>query len=164
MSRKFIWAPVVALALLPVVAHAQFQQGDWTLTLTGSGQSDRDFDTTGLSALGQVGYFMTDQIEVNVRQGITFFRNGGTNFAGSTAIGGDFHFDLDRWQPYLGAQLGYIYGDGVRDSWIVGPEGGVKYFVNNTTYVFGQVGYNFNLQGSSRDDLWTYSLGIGFRW
>ena len=67
MLRKCVWVPVVCLALLPAVANAQFQEGDWELTLTGSGLSDNDFEATQLSAGLSLGYFFTDQIEVGVR-------------------------------------------------------------------------------------------------
>ncbi len=166
MLRKLIWVPLVAIALLPTVAHAQFQQGDWTLTLAGSGSSDRDFDSTGLTGAGVLGYFFTDQIEFNFRQGISYFDSQGASsqFSGSSAFGADFHFDLDKWQPFLGAALGYRYGDGVEDDFFAVPEGGLKYFVNNTTYIFGSVGYQFGFEGSSANDLWIYALGIGFRW
>lgn len=166
MLRKFIWAPVVALALLPAVAHAQFKQSDWTLTLVGAGSSEQGFDATGLTAAGALGYFFTDQIEVNFRQGFSYFdsETSSSAFAGTTAIGADFHFDLDKWAPFLGAAIGYRYGDAVDDVFFAVPEGGVKYFVNNTTYIFGSVGYQFGFSGANSDDLWVYSLGIGFRW
>lgn len=163
MLRKFTWVPVLALALLPAAAHAQFEQGDWTLTLTGAGNSDKDFDATALSFAGQLGYFFTDQIEGNLRQQVSYFGNGDDTFAGTTSVGGDFHFDLDRWQPFVGGFIGYVYGDDVDSSFVVGPEGGVKYFVNSTTYVVVQAAYVFNLD-ESESDLWSYLLGIGFRW
>jgi len=166
MLRKCVWVPVVALlALLPTVANAQFQQGDWELTLTGSGQSQKEFDSTALSFGGTVGYFFTDQLEANFRQTISFFDSdpGESNWAGSSAIGGDFYFDLDRWQPYIGASIGYVYGDDVDDAFFAGPEGGVKYFVNNTTFVFGQVAYLFNWDEDDAS-FWSYQLGVGFRW
>jgi hypothetical protein len=166
MLRKFVWVTVVALAFLPTVALAQFQEGDWELTLAGSGVSDEDLDNTQLSAAGSLGYFLTDQFEVSIRQGITFLdiEDGGSDFAGRTAGAVDYHFDLDRWQPFVGVNVGYNYGDGVDDNFFGGPEGGVKYFVNNTTFIFGQVSYQFIFESSDEDDFWVYLLGIGFRW
>ena len=166
MLRKCVWVPVVAvLALLPTVASAQFQQGDWELTLTGSGNSDKDFDTTALSVGGTIGYFFTDQIEASFRQTVSFFDSdaGGSSIAATSAVGGDFHFDLDRWQPFIGGSIGYTYGDDVEESFFAGPEGGVKYFVNNTTFIFGQIAYLFNFDESD-SDFFSYQLGIGFRW
>ena len=132
------------LALLPTVASAQFQQGDWELTLTGNGLSDNDFDATSLTVGGSIGYFFTDQIEVGLRQTISLGRRLTTAcFNGSTSVFGDYHFDLDRWQPFIGANFGYVYGDSLDDTFVAGPEGGVKYFVNNTTFIFASVQYQF---------------------
>jgi hypothetical protein len=167
MLRKCVWVPVVAvLALLPAVANAQFQQGDWELTLSGQGVSDEDFDNTNVAVAGSLGYFFTDQIEVSFRQGINWLDidGGGSDFAGRSAFAADFHFDLDRWQPFVGINAGYNYGDNVDDNWFGGPEGGLKYFVNNTTFIFGQVSYQFIFESSDQDDFWVYLLGIGFRW
>ncbi len=170
MLRKCVWVPVVCLALLPAVANAQFQEGDWELTLTGSGLSDNDFDATTLAANASLGYFFSDQIEVGVRQGIGFSENGDSTFTGATSVFGDFHFDLDRWQPFIGANIGYIYGDNVEETFVAGPEGGIKYFVNNTTFIFGSVQYQFffedddDAEDNFDDGQWVYGLGIGFRW
>ena len=46
--------------------------------------------------------------------------------SGSTRVAVDYNFDMGRWVPYIGANLGYVYGD-VNDTWIAGPEGGVKF-------------------------------------
>ena len=45
MLRKLYLVPVLALFLLPAVAHAQFEQGNWELTLSGTGSNDQDFRT-----------------------------------------------------------------------------------------------------------------------
>ena len=75
-----------------------------------------------------------------------------------------YHFDLDRWQPYIGANIGYQYGDNVNDSWLAGPEAGVKYFVNATTFIDANVAYEFNLEEGLDDGAFFYGLGIGFKW
>jgi hypothetical protein len=158
------------LALLPAVANAQFQDGDWELTLTGQGASDNDFDSTFLNVGGSLGYFFSDQIEVGIRQGVGFAENGDSSFNGNTAVFADFHFDLDRWQPFIGGQIGYVYGDEVEETFVAGPEGGVKYFVNNTTFIFGSVSYQFFFEDDDDaddafdDGQFVYALGIGFRW
>jgi hypothetical protein len=170
MLRKCVWVPVVILALLPTVASAQFQQGDWELTLQGNGLSDNDFDATALTVGGSLGYFFTDQIEVGLRQSISWIESDDDNFQGSTTLFGDFHFDLDRWQPFIGANIGYVYGDNVNETFVAGPEGGVKYFVNNTTFIFASVQYQFFFEDDDDaddaidDGQWVYGLGIGFRW
>lgn len=154
-----------AFAVLPTVAMALPQEGDWELTLSGAGASDRDFDSNGFSAAAQVGYYVTDDLEVYVRQGVSWFDPEGSSssFDGSTRIGVDYHWTLaDQWRPFVGANVGYAYGDLTDDSWIASLEGGVKYYVNDSTFIFGIVEYQFLLEESFSDGGWVYGLGIGF--
>ena len=170
MLRKLM--VVAALALLPAAAaNAQFQAGDWELTLSGQGSNGPDFDGTQFSVNGNIGYFFTKELELGIRQSIGYSDLvSGSAWNGSTRVAVDYHFDMGRWQPYIGASLGYVYGDGVNDTWTAGPEGGVKYFVNSTTFVQLGVEYQFFFdEGSDASDAFSdgqflYSLGIGFRW
>lgn len=170
MLRKLM--VVAALALLPAAAaHAQFQAGDWELTLSGQGSNGPDFDGTQWSVNGNIGYFLTKELEVNLRQTVGYSDLvAGTAWNGSTRIGVDYNFDMGRWVPYVGANIGYVYGDGVNDSWTAGPEAGIKFFVNSTTFVQLGAEYQFFFdQGSDAsqafsDGQFLYSLGIGFRW
>ena len=168
MLRKLM--VVAALALLPVAAQAQFQAGDWALTLSGSGSNGPDFDGTQFGLNADIGYFMTKEFEVSLRQTIAYSDLvPGSAWSGSTRVAIDYNFDMGRWVPYIGANVGYVYGD-VNDTWLAGPEGGVKFFVNSSTYVQLGVEYQFFFdQGSDAsqafsDGQFLYSLGIGFRW
>jgi hypothetical protein len=170
MLRKLM--VVAALALLPAAAaHAQFQAGDWELTLSGQGSNGPDFNGTQWSVEGNIGYFFTKELEVGLRQTIGYSDLvPGTAWNGSTRVAVDYNFDMGRWVPYIGANVGYVYGDGVHDSWLAGPEGGIKFFVNSTTFVQLGVEYQFFFdQGSDAssafsDGQFLYSLGVGFRW
>lgn len=163
MLRKLYLVPVLALLALPALASAQFEAGNWELKLAGSGSNDQDFRTVDISASGSLGYFMTKELEIGVRQGLTY-ADGGSAWAGDTRIFADYHFDMDRWQPYVGANIGYQYGDNVNDSWLAGPEIGVKYFVNATTFIDVNAAYEFNLERGLDDGAFFYGLGIGFKW
>src|SRR5688572_13475039 len=171
MLRKFLLIGALGLFLMPAAAQAQFDEGDWEMTLTGSGTSDNDFDATTLAFDVGIGYFFTDGLEAGVRQGLGVADTGGdSSWAGSTRVFLDYHFDLDRWQPYIGASFGYIYGDDTHETFIAGPEGGVKYFVNSTTFIFASIEYQFlfdeadDAEDSVDDGLFVYGLGIGFKW
>jgi hypothetical protein len=164
MLRKLSLAvPVLALLALPALAHAQFEAGNWTLEAAGQGANDQDFRTGSASVQLDLGYFTTKELQVGVRQGLTW-ADGGSAWNGQTRAYIDYHFDMDRWQPYVGASGGYVYGDSVNDSWVGGPEVGVKYFVNSTTYVDVSAGYDFNLQEGLDDGAFVYTLALGFRW
>ncbi len=163
MLRKFLFVGVVAL--LPSLAMAVPQTGDWELALNGSGSSNNDFDSHSIGASGQLGYYFQDQMEVYVRQSANWADAEGSDsiWNGSTRVGLDYHFAIDdMWRPFIGANIGYAYGDLVDDSWIASLEGGVKYYVNSSTFVFAQVEYQFLVEESFGDGNFVYGLGIGF--
>lgn len=173
-AAKFVGLTAVAaaaLAVSPQAASADFEQGDFELTLGGTGSNGPDFDGVNFSANGSLGYFATDALEVGVRQFATFTDVGtdGGQLGGSTAVFVDYHFEVgENFFPYVGANIGYAYGDAVSDTFFAAPEGGVKFFVNDTTFVFGAVEYQFFFdEAEEADDTFSdgqflYTLGIGF--
>jgi hypothetical protein len=49
----------------------------------------------------------------------------------------------------------------------LGLEGGLKYFVNSTTFVLGRLEYQWLLDDDEEgfdDGQWVYVVGIGFKW
>jgi hypothetical protein len=165
MLRKFYLVPVLALLALPALAQAQFEAGNYELKLAGQGANDKDFNGGTVSAGGSLGYFLTKEFEIGIRQSVAWSDLGaGSNWQGDTRAFLDWHFDMDRWQPYVGAFIGYVYGDGVEDTWIAGPEVGVKYFVNSTTFIDINAAYGFDLKNGIDEGSFFYGLGIGFRW
>jgi len=48
--------------------------------------------------------------------------------------------------PYLGLNAGYIYGSGVQDGVVVGPEIGGKFNFNERTFLYVKAGYDWNLR------------------
>ncbi len=173
MLRKKI-LPLVALSVLvpTAVAFAQtdvFKQGTQEFTLGGSGSSNEDLDDTVLSTNFSYGFFTNPYMEWGVRQDLSFFDlGGGSDFNGSTRLVFDYHFGTGQLIPLLGVSLGYIYGDNVSDQFLAGPEGGLKFFVNDTTFIYGLVEYQFLFE--SADDIdevyddgrFVYGLGLGF--
>ncbi len=173
MLRKVVLGSIAAFALMvvPAAAQAQFSQGDWVLTLGGAGGSDKDFVDNDVNFNGSLSYFVSDQIGIGVRQTLDFNDVAGSDndYDAATIIFADFHFDLGRWQPFIGIEGGYVYGDNTEDQFIAGPEAGVKFFVNSTTFIFGMVEYQFlfedtdDIDTGSDEGNFIYSLGIGVR-
>lgn len=169
MLRKGI--VIAALALLPSMAQAQVEN-PWELTLSGSGANDSDFEGVAASANLGLGYYLSEQLELGVRQSLTYSDLFGSAWSGSTRIFADFHFplgDRGQWVPFVGANIGYVYGDGVNDTWEAAPEAGIKYYMNSTTFIFLQAEYQFFFdEGDEADDAFDdgqflYTLGIGLR-
>ena len=173
MLRKSFWLPVLGLLLIPAAsAHAQkyLDAGTWELTLSGSGASNRDVNSGNFGANVGIGYFILDGLEITGRQQISYSdpEVGATAWAFSTSVAVDYHFDLDRFQPFIGAAIGYNYGSGAVDTGIIAPEGGVKYFVNQSTFIYGLVQYQFffkngdDISNNADDGSFLYALGVGF--
>lgn len=158
---------------MPVFANAQgFRQGDKEFSLSGSGSSDKKFDDSTFSVSGALGYFFTDGFEAAFRQDVAFSNvaHTGNDWAATSRVAGDFNFNFGPLVPFLGGSVGYSYGDNVRDTWVAGPEGGLKLFVNDTTFIIGMISYDFFFKKANEastafnDGRWVYTLGIGFRW
>ena len=164
MLRKFVLVALFAMFLVPAAAQAQFDEGDWEIMIAGSGSSSEDFDSTALSVGFSVGYFFNDNLEAGVRQTVAFSDSddAGSDFSASTTGFVDYHFDMDEWQPFVGAFIGYAYGDAVDEDGVWGPEAGVKYFVNSTTFVAFTVQYVIGFDSDS-DEFFNYQLAVGWR-
>jgi hypothetical protein len=138
-----------------------FQKGDWALTLNGGGVADKDFDNSSFTLTVAPSYFLTNILEVGVRQ-LGAYNDG---FAGATTGFANWNFRLEnhKWVPFVGVNFGYSYGEGVSDAWRAGPEAGLKYFVNDTTYLYGNVSYAFDLNDGFDNGGFLYGVGIGFK-
>ena len=178
MSRLIYLFTIFGLLLLPLAAlaqpdqdFAQYQMGAQELTLSGSGASGNDFDTTNLSLDVGYGYFFNQNWENLIRQSLNVTDQPGNNsYNASTRIGVDYNFNLRNLRPFVGATLGYLYGDGVEESFIAGPEGGMKAFLSDSTFVIVAVGYDFIFDDANEadnafdDGIFNYRLGLGYRW
>jgi hypothetical protein len=168
MLRKVL--VVAALLMLPTLSYGYFEEGDKEITLAGTAFNSNDFDGVDIAVNGSVGYFITDNLELSVRQSLGYTDIGVDSAVnGSTRVALDFHFDLEAWQPFVGGNFGYVYGDLVNDTFEAAPEVGVKWFVNSTTFVLAMVEYQFffdsadDASDSFSDGQCIWSLGIGFR-
>jgi len=162
---------VAAVALAPRSTYAYFEEGDKEITLSGSAANGSDFDGVSAGVNASLGYFMTDNLELSIRQTLTYTDVAPVDsaIAGSTRVALDFHFDLEALQPFVGGNFGYVYGDIVNDTWEAAPEGGVKWFVNSTTFIFAMVEYQFFFDSADNADngfdngQFVYTLGIGLK-
>ncbi len=170
LTKTIVALSILGLAL-PAATFAQgFSQGDKELLLNGTGTSNKDFDSTNFSIQGSIGYFFTKNIEAALRQDFRFvnIEDGGSAWNAITRGALDYHLDLGRFWPFVGGNVGYSYGDNVSDTWEAGIEGGLKFFVNSTTFVLGMLEYEWLLDSDDDDGFgdgqWVYAVGIGFRW
>jgi len=162
-------AAMLALAFIPAVALAQPKAEDVEITLGGGGINNKDFDAGSFNINGSVGYFITKNFEISLRQSVSYADfNDGTAWNGSTRLAADFQFDLGRFQPFIGANIGYIYGDSVNDTWAAAPEAGIKYYVTEAgrTFIFAMAEYQIFFRDAEDADFddgqFVYTVGIGF--
>ncbi len=147
-----------------------FHEGDHTLTLGGGGNGDKDLDNSTLSI--NVGYsqFITNETAVALRQELNMADAGSDQaWNGSTRFAVDYYWSSGNCKPFLGVNLGYLYGDSVKEQFIAGPEAGIKHFLNESTFLYANVEYQFLFKNSDQannidDGRFVYALGLGFRW
>jgi hypothetical protein len=175
MRTAWIYLIIVSFMLsLPVAGtlSAQeygFRAGDRELTIVGSGSSDENFDGTNVSLGLGLGYFLTDVVSVGLRQDASYvdIQGGSDLWNGSTRVALDLHLPVRGFHPYIGANLGYIYGDNVRDQFIAGPEAGVKVFATPSSFIYGSLEYQFlfrsarDIDDQFDDGRFVYGVGIG---
>ncbi|HEX8911685.1 MAG TPA: outer membrane beta-barrel protein [Humisphaera sp.] len=177
MARKgFIVAALAALFALPTAAKAAVDN-PFELTLGGGAAHGPDLNGFSGNVNASIGYYFTDTLEGSVRQTVQYTDigstgGGGAAWNGSTRLALDLHFPLGdrrRIVPFIGANIGYVYGESVNDTWEAAPEAGVKVYLDDRTFVFVQAEYQFffdqNSDASSAfsDGSFVYSIGLGFR-
>ncbi len=139
--------------------------GNWEATISGAGDSTTDdgFDNSDFRFAGSIGYYLTKNIPLSFKQGVSYADVGDSSqLNGRSVFQAAYQWDLARWQPYLAVNVGGLYGAGVEDDGIWGPEGGVKYFVNESTFIFGSIAYEMLIGECCNNGVVPYLLGIGF--
>jgi len=171
LSDKPLASPPAA-APAPADEHSyQYPKaGSWEFTLGGSGSADKHFDNGGFALAGSLGYYITDVFEVSARQNAQLSDFGNTQFQGQTRVALDFNLGDGPIRPVLGANLGYVYGDQVRDTWSAAPELGFKIYLQKNVFLNLMGEYQFFFQkGNQIDDafdtgafLFEVGLGLNF--
>lgn len=169
MKKHFILA-VSLLAAAPLAATAGPVSGDKSVTLSGTGSSDKKFDGNSFGVSGEFGYYGSDQWLYGVRQSVSGVVGDDVKDAwdGSTRLFADYHFGSGALRPFLGANIGALYGKNVRDTGTAGIEGGLKYYVLEKTFISVGVEYAFLFRNTNdvdknfNDGAFFYNLGVGF--
>jgi hypothetical protein len=150
----------------PYTAEVGPRKGDWEGFIGGSGTSNGEFNDNALGVTGSIGYYVLSWMPVNLRQSyVSRFGhrvNDRHDFATTGAI--DFQGPFGRFQPFLGGFGGYTYGH--QSSPIIGPEGGIKFYVNESTFIQGLMQYGWltdkTLEWDNGRAVYTIGLGWNF--
>lgn len=182
MNKLYSSAILTAFILaVPMAASAQQSnrfgpaEGDREFSISGTGSSDQNFDSGSFGVTGDIGWYLRENSVLGIRQSANYASIEGENFRndfwnGATRGYGNYQFaPTERMRPFLGASLGMIYGDGVKDDGFAGLEVGGKYYVRSKTYLLGRVEYQWFFSGSDdiddafKDDgSFAYTLGMGY--
>ena len=173
MKTRVILLSLVVCCVLSAAVLGQgkgFLEGDNIFGLTGVGSSDENLKHTSFGTNLSLGYFFSNNLAGELRQGFNFSdRTGSDGWNASTRGALDLYLGTETICPLIGANLGYVYGNDITDTLIVGPEVGLKWFVNDTTYISALMEYQFFFTKSDNvgevfsDGRFVYSLGIGFK-
>lgn len=171
MHSKTCLASVVLASIIPAtLVQAAPAAGDREIIIQGTGTSDNEFDNNAFSATASYGWFMNDQGLWGIRQSASVVDtpDSSSSWNGGTRLFYDWHFDADAWQPYIGASVGYLYGEDTNETFSAGPELGVKYYVKDKTFIGVSMEYQFLFDDSDEiDDVYDdgaifYGLGVGY--
>jgi hypothetical protein len=164
---------VSALLLAPIsVIAAGPEAGDSSFTIAGSGSNDKNFDSGAYGITAELGYFQTDAWQAGVRQSINGFAGDEAKNAwnGASRVFVNYNFLEDSYRPYLGVNLGGIYGKGVSNTGTAGVEAGLKMYVLDKTYINFGAEYAFlfedtnDFENKSNNGIILYTIGVGFNW
>ncbi len=144
--------------------------GRYELTLGGSGLSNSDMNNSAGGLSGSFSYYLNDTLSLGIRQSANYFNPsvGRSSWAGTTRLALDHHFSRGQLRPFLGVNLGGMYGRRTNDTFLAGIEGGLKYYVQPRTFLFALVDYGwaFDKANDIEDNFssggYQWSLGIGF--
>ncbi len=165
MNKKLIFSMILASTCIAQSAIAQQEAGDREFSLAGSGGSDNSFRSNTLGVSGTYGWFHTKEFEWGIRQsiGIADISGSSLGLSGSTAVFGDYHFDFAQWQPFIGASFGVTYGTSseIEEDFAIGPEIGVKYYIQPKTFIQAQATYLFKVDEDVDEGALRYTLGLG---
>lgn len=173
MFRRVLICCAAAVLATPVLASAAENiaqaGGPYELTLGGSGSSSKDFHNGGFNLAGGFGYYVTPNFELSARDTVGYTDlGGGSGHSWDNAIRGavDFNLNFDRFQPFVGVNAGYLDGTGRRGTGEAAPEAGLKFYVTPSSFIYGQMEYDFTFNTSDNNfsnGQFAYIVGIGLR-
>src|SRR5687767_10846121 len=102
---------------------------------------------------------------LSLKQGVFYAFNGQDGIAGRSALSLDFAPDLGFVRPRLSANFGGVYGEGVQDGLVAGPELGLDINLPGGFTVRPKVAYDYQFRNSDWDEgiVWGgLDLGIRF--
>ena len=112
--------------------------------------------------------YFSELLSAGVRQTLSVADSADDrSYNGATSAFGQLHFGDARLRPFVGVEVGYLYGDDVNDTFFGGPEAGLRYYVKDDAFLFGRVNYQFLFDSGDEiddrfdDGRFLYTIGVG---
>lgn len=159
----------------PRKEHRRGRGGNkWELALGGiyghNFQEDDDGSESDLAGIeAAVGYALTPYTVVSFEQaGFYSFNAKDEGYGGRSVVGFDLQAGMGGFTPYIGVNVGAIYGESVQDGWVAGPEAGVKVGLGSGAFIYAKGAYDYQFRHSSGwDEAWDEGIvlgGLGAGW
>jgi len=176
MKKTKLTLCLLALAL-PLAAFGQTvvdptrRAGEHEITLGGSGGSNTDFDSSFGGINFSYGSYINPTLMWQIRQSVNYANpdRGGTSWNGATRLAFDQHLAArGAVRPFIGANIGRVYGDNVHDTWAAGLEAGAKFYVQSQTFIYAMAEYGWfferarGIDNSFSDGQLNFGIGIGY--
>ena len=166
-------APVAAPIPAPVEVAPQAgppPAPKWALSLGGVyGNNFRENNRGNTSALAGAAlrgeYLVTPNLPLSLEQDFLYgFQSTDDGPAGRSTVGINLQGDLGAVHPYVGANLGGVYGKAVQDGMVAGPELGVKFDLSRSFFLYGKTAYDLQFRNTGWDNGILFGgLGVGTR-
>ena len=143
------------------------RKGDWEATLVGGGSNDDRFNSGAAAIGGSIGYYLSDAIEVLFRHDMSYVNFGPETWDGNSRIAIDANLLDTHIRPYIGGNVGYVYGDTTAEGVELAPEAGVKWYLKDKVFLNFHAEYQFVVDRGEdfSDDFsqgtFVYALGFG---
>lgn len=123
-------------------------------------EGDDDGDESHLAGLNLgFDYAFTDWMALSLEQAAFYnFLSEDDGFGGRSAAGLDFVLGLGGVIPYVGGNVGYIYGSGIDDDFFAGPEVGLNVGILNA-----KVAYDILFDRDIDEGIIVTTIGLGIR-
>ena len=154
MKKIFV---IIAAAIMPLLAHAQFEQGKLyaNAALTGLNLSYSGSEKFNIGLQGQAGFFVADNV---LLYGVAGWNHrGGSMKFDTVELGAGGRYYILQNGIFLGANVKYAHGAGGYNDVMPGVEVGYAFFISRTVTIEPSVYYQ-----QSFNDHSDYSK-IGFR-
>ena len=181
MKLNLLLKSSLLLLALPLAARAQTtppsvdfgpHAGSQEITIGGNGSSNRDLNSSNGGAAGSYGYYFSNTFEGVLRQTVSYSNPKGPNgnvWNGESTVAGDWLLDSSgALRPFVGANLGWVYGSNVRSSAAAGLETGLRFYVAPRTFIYAMADYGWLFSHDNAiaarftTGLWNWGLGMGF--